>query len=83
MTKQDLTLKLTEFSNNHEKDIPPSGKQCLQFLIEELQSEQLRIFLLESVVRSFREAFVGTNYEAEVRGYAVDIWSYVETLEKK
>lgn len=83
VSKQDLLLQLTRFYNHSEQDMPSSGKQYLQFLIEELQLEEPRVFLLESVVRSFREAFVGTGYEGEVGGYAEDIWRYFEPLDNR
>ncbi|MHA6258877.1 TetR/AcrR family transcriptional regulator [Sporosarcina sp. CAU 1771] len=83
VTKQDLIVQLSGFYNALEKDASLSGKECLQFLIEELHSEKPRTFLLESVVLSFREAFVETDYEVEAKGYVVDILGYVEMYKKK
>ena len=58
-TKEQLLERLTGFSELLGDDTLPAGKQYVQFLLDELRSESPRVFVLESVVRSFREAFKG------------------------
>ena len=58
-TKEQLLDRLTGFSKMLGDDTLPAGKQYVQFLLDELRAESPRVFVLESVVRSFREAFKG------------------------
>ncbi|MBO1910318.1 hypothetical protein J4G37_36735, partial [Microvirga sp. 3-52] len=65
-----------------EKKIPvdQDAKQYIEFIIDEIASEQPRISLLETITRSFRQAFIKTPYELETRELVASIWGYLETL---
>jgi len=80
-TKEQLLKHLTRFSELLGDDALPAGKQYVQFLLEELRSEYPRVFVLESIVRSFREAFKGFPHEPEAHELAYKVWRYVDTLE--
>ena len=74
-----LIRKLKQFNNKisfEEQD----AKQYIEFIIDEIASEQPRILLLETVTRSFRQSFIKTPYELETRELAASIWGYLETL---
>lgn len=81
-SKEQLLSKLTCFSNTIEDEDNYTRKQYIHFLIDEITSEHPRTFLLESVTRSFREAFVGTRSEQEAGELASSIWKYVDQLKK-
>jgi hypothetical protein len=66
-----------------DKKIQPvdqDAKQYVEFIIEEIKSEHPRIFLLETITRSFRQAFIKTPYELETRELAASVWGYLESL---
>ena len=74
-----LIHKLKQFNKKiqlEDQDV----KQYMEFIIDEIASEQPRILLLETVTRSFRQAFIKTPYELETRELAASIWGYLETL---
>ncbi|KAA0955765.1 TetR/AcrR family transcriptional regulator [Sporosarcina sp. ANT_H38] len=80
-TKEQLFKQLTGFSELLEDDTFRAAKQYVQFLLEELRSECPRVFVLESIVRSFREAFKGLPHETEAHELAYKVWRFVDTLE--
>lgn len=80
-TKEQLLEHLAGFSDLLGDEILPAGKQYVQFLLEELRSEYPRVFVLESIVRSFREAFKGLTHEPEAHELAYKVWRYRDTLE--
>ena len=79
-TKEQLLERLTGFLELLGDDAPPAGKQYVQFLVDELRSECPRVFVLESVTRSFRESFVGFSHEPEAHELAYKVWSYTDSL---
>jgi len=82
ITRKELTEQLTKFSKGLDVN-NPSGKQHIQFLIGELQEVHPRIFLIETISRSFIEAFTGTSDEAEAVEITAKLWKYIDGLEKK
>lgn len=81
-TKQQLVLQLTEFHDRLEGEMKPANEQYILFLIDEIKSEQPRIFLLETVIRAFRSAYIDTSLEEKAHGLAARVWKYAETLKK-
>jgi len=82
VTKEKLLPRLIEFHDKLKTEIKSANKQYTQFLIDEIKSEHPRVFLLETVARSFREAFIKTPQEQEAQELTACIWKYVETLNK-
>ncbi|NYF23361.1 TetR/AcrR family transcriptional regulator [Sporosarcina sp. JAI121] len=78
-TKAQLLERLTGFLELLGEETRPAAKQYVQFLLDELRTECPRVFVLESVVRSFREAFVGLSHEPEAHELAYKVWSYVDS----
>lgn len=74
-----LIHKLKEF-NKKIQLVDQDLNQYIEFIIDEIAIEQPRILLLETVTRSFRQAFIKTPYELETRELAANIWGYLETL---
>ncbi|MCZ2257426.1 TetR/AcrR family transcriptional regulator [Sporosarcina sp. G11-34] len=81
--KKQLPIKLDNFLKELDENSKSKSEQYILFLIDELQSTDPRIFLLETVVRSFRETFSGTPYERLVREIASDVWRFVGLLESE
>jgi len=79
-SKEQLLERLTGFSELLENDTIPAGKQYVQFLLDELRTESPRVFVLESVIRSFREAFKGFSHEPEAHELAYKVWRYMDTI---
>lgn len=82
-TKNQLLKQLTNFLNRFNKEEHPSGKEYLDFLLDEIIATQPRSFLLETITRSFREVFIDTPYEFEARKLASDLWVYIESFKEK
>lgn len=77
-TKMQLLLELQGFYKVLEDDVIPSGRQYVEFILNEMELENPRVFLLETVFRSFREAFIDTSHELEARELASRLWKYLE-----
>ncbi len=80
--KQSLLTQLIQFLDCSEGNSKPSGVEYAQFLVDEISSEQPRMFILESVAHTFCETFSDTKYEPEVRELVACLWRYVDTIEK-
>ena len=53
------------------------GKLYSQFLLDELSTESPRFYLLESVVRSFRQAFTGTDQQLQAVELSAATWLFI------
>lgn len=82
-TKKQLLKQVTAFQLTLDKEEHPSGKEYLDFLLDEINSAHPRSFLLETITRSFRELFIDTSYEFEARKLASEIWGYLESFKEK
>ncbi len=80
--KSTVITQLTRFLEQFKNDAKPIDVQYTQFLLDEIRSAHPRVFILESVTRSFHETFSDTHYEPEVREIVTDLWTYVDTLKK-
>lgn len=83
ISKEELLEKLSGFLALLDDDGQPVNKQYVQFLLDELRSENPRIFVLESVVQSFRKAFVGTSHAPEAHELANDVWHQMDAIRKE
>ncbi|CAM5432573.1 TetR family transcriptional regulator OS=Lysinibacillus sphaericus OX=1421 GN=LS41612_21565 PE=4 SV=1 [Lysinibacillus sphaericus] len=54
------------------------GFEYATFLLEELQQQKPKLFIIESLLTPFRKAFVGTEHAAEARDIANSLWRYVK-----
>ncbi|MCM3112722.1 TetR/AcrR family transcriptional regulator [Lederbergia lenta] len=82
-TKQQLLEMLADFYKRIENEAHPRDIQYLQFLIDELQEEQPKLFLIETIIRPLREDFSRTAHESEARELTSKLWNYVNLLEKQ
>ncbi|CAM3140032.1 TetR/AcrR family transcriptional regulator [Filibacter tadaridae] len=81
--KDRLITKLSGFLYFLEDDTKQEGYQYTQFLIDEIRSDEPRIPILESVIRSFREAFHETKHKPEALELIFNLWRYIDILKKK
>lgn len=82
-TKEQLLKQLSEFYTMVELDINANKKEFLDFLIKEINSQSPRIYVLETITRSFREAFANTPYDFKSEELALIIWKYLDILKEK
>ncbi|ARD48697.1 hypothetical protein SporoP37_11405 [Sporosarcina sp. P37] len=76
MTPEMLTDSLKTFIGEL-PDGDDAGKLYSQFLLDELSAKQPRIYLLESVVRSFRQAFEGSPSQLQAIELSAAVWLYI------
>jgi len=81
-TKKQLLTMMTDFSSTLSDEESLRSSQYIEFIIDELNAPLPRTFLLETVTRSFREAFIDTPHETESEKIAAALWKYFDTLKK-
>lgn len=80
MTQEVLIGKLREFVAGL-PDGHDVGRLYGQFLLDELASEAPRGFLLESVARSFRQAFEGNALQLQAMELSAALWMFIKKTE--
>jgi AcrR family transcriptional regulator len=79
ITKQELVAQLSGFEQRLGVN-SPDGKEYIHFLLDELRGEKPRVYLAETVIRAFTQAFTGTADEPEALEIASKAWKYIDTL---
>lgn len=80
--KQRLIEQLTGFLQHLTDETRKKEIQYTQFLLDEMKTERPRLFILETVARSFRETFNNTRHEPEAHELISYLWKYID-FEKK
>lgn len=83
LTKKQLLTQLTDIRQQSDSEGMDENQQYLSFLIEEIQAEAPRVFLLETVIHSFRESFIGTSFDHQADQIAIDLWEYLDSINNK
>ncbi len=78
ITSKQLLGKFDEFIELLSYEEYEKSKQYVEFLMTEIKSNCPRILLLESVIKSFKEAFIESSYEAEALSLITNIWKYID-----
>ncbi|HBT72866.1 MAG TPA: TetR/AcrR family transcriptional regulator, partial [Lysinibacillus sp.] len=78
VTKEMVIEQLQGFTKGLSNNETMEGLEYAQFLLEELQREKPKLFIIESLLTPFRKAFVGTEHIAEARDIANNLWRYVK-----
>ncbi|MGE7675642.1 TetR/AcrR family transcriptional regulator [Lysinibacillus sp. NPDC094403] len=78
INKEMIVEQLHGFMKELSKDETVEGLEYTEFLLEELQREKPKLFIIESLLTPFRKAFVGTGHAAEARDIANNLWRYVK-----
>ncbi|MCL1698016.1 MULTISPECIES: TetR/AcrR family transcriptional regulator [unclassified Lysinibacillus] len=76
--KATVIEQLTGFKKGLPKNETAEGLEYVEFLLEELQREKPKLFIIESLLTPFRKAFVGTEHAEEARDIANSLWRYVK-----
>ncbi|MGE7911951.1 TetR/AcrR family transcriptional regulator [Lysinibacillus xylanilyticus] len=76
--KGTVIEQLTGFKKGLFKNETAEGLEYAEFLLEELQREKPKLFIIESLLTPFRKAFVGTEHAEEARDIANSLWRYVK-----
>ncbi|KOY84175.1 TetR/AcrR family transcriptional regulator [Lysinibacillus macroides] len=78
VTREMVIEQLQGFTKGLSSTDIPEGLEYAEFLLEELQREKPKLFIVESLLTPFRKAFVGTGHVAEARDIANSLWRYVK-----
>lgn len=78
LTKQQLLADLATFKENLEPEKQVCSEEYIGFFMKELNEDSPRFHLLESIVQSFRQAFMGTPHEQAARKLVSEIWIYIK-----
>lgn len=76
--KDKLIHFIRQTESTIEDETLSKGQQYLQFLAQELDKEEPREFLIESVNRSIREVFETTPYRTQINDLVNRVWRYME-----
>ena len=79
-SKQHLVTQLSALQEQLKEDNSSGEKQYLDFLIEELQQEQPRAFLIETITHSFYKAFKESSLKTEAQEIVSKLWLYVDAV---
>ena len=84
LTKEIIIEKLTGFKNElkyESKEI--NGIEFTESVFDELKRNNLRIAVIETLLKPFRETFSSTSHEAEAIEIANMIWYYLRNVQKQ
>ncbi|KOP71464.1 transcriptional regulator [Lysinibacillus sp. FJAT-14745] len=76
--KETVIEQLSGFKKGLSKNETTEGLEYVEFLLEELQREKPKLFIIESLLTPYRKAFVGTEHAEEARDIANSLWRYVK-----
>lgn len=79
VSKENVIDQLQGFSKDLSKEETAEGLEYAMFLLDELQQETPKFFIIESLLTPFRKAFDETEHAAEARDIANHLWRYVKT----
>ncbi|BAQ09786.1 transcriptional regulator [Bacillus sp. OxB-1] len=80
--KNRLVEQLSGFLRNLTDDSRQDEIQYTRFLLDEIGAEHPRLFILETVARSFRETFNETRHEPEANELLSYFWKYLDLAKK-
>ncbi len=78
ISKDVVIEQLLGFTKGLTEEETMEGFEFATFLLEELQKQKPKLFIIESLLTPFRKAFVGTEHAAEARDIANNLWRYVK-----
>ncbi|MFJ7737302.1 TetR/AcrR family transcriptional regulator [Lysinibacillus sp. NPDC097287] len=78
VSKEVVLEQLEGFTKGLTTSEPTAGLEYATFLLEELQQEHPKLFIVESILTPFRKAFADTEHAAEARDIANSLWHYMK-----
>ena len=83
LTKEIIIEKLTGFKNELKYESTEiNGIEFTESVFDELKRSNLRIAVIETLLKPFREVFSSTSHEAEAIEIANMIWYYLKNVQK-
>lgn len=85
LPSKELKVKIQDelLALKKEPELDDSSLEYTTFLLTELQSDKPRVYLLEAVSRSFREAGNGTKLADRVNEVLYLLWKYIDSINTK
>ncbi|MGN7385720.1 TetR/AcrR family transcriptional regulator [Sporosarcina sp. SAFN-015] len=85
LSSKELKVKIQDelLALKKEPELDDSSLEYTTFLLTELQSDKPRVYLLEAVSRSFREAGNGTKLADRVNEVLYLLWKYIDSINTK
>ncbi|MEK3936045.1 TetR/AcrR family transcriptional regulator [Sporosarcina sp. FSL W7-1349] len=80
--KNRLIEQLSGFLHNLTDESRQDEIQYTSFLLDEIKAEHPRLYILETVARSFRETFNETRHEPEANELISYLWNYLDLVKK-
>ncbi|WP_391209116.1 TetR/AcrR family transcriptional regulator [Psychrobacillus sp. L4] len=80
ITKQQVIDELETFYLEHKNNLKNNEQQAIEFILEELQKEKPRTFLLERIIPSLSEAFTGSTFEKKTNSILNNLWELIDSL---
>ena len=78
VSKEVVLEQLQGFTEGFAQSETAAGFEYATFLLEELQQDQPKLFIVESLLTPFRKAFADTEHAAEARDIANSLWHYLK-----
>lgn len=80
ITKEHVIQLIQTFKETNEKELKLQEIELMNFIIDELKSNNTRKFLLETVVNSFSNTMNNTAQSLEIKEIASNIWQVIDSL---
>ncbi|MEK5146989.1 transcriptional regulator, TetR family [Psychrobacillus psychrotolerans] len=80
ITKEHVIQLIQTFKETNEKKLKLQEIELMNFIIDELKSNNTRKFLLETVVNSFSNTMNNTAQSLEIKEIASNIWQVIDSL---
>ncbi|WP_144513154.1 TetR/AcrR family transcriptional regulator [Bacillus sp. FJAT-22090] len=79
LTKEEIIERLESFYFQEKNVLPVNVIQAIEFILEELSKEKPRAFLLEKIVPTLTEAFMGSQQEQKATNIIYNLWELLDT----
>lgn len=77
VTASIIYERLSGFLQRLPNEPNPTGEQFTIVLLEEFERDELRLAIIEVLLKPFREAFTNTSHESEAREIVHLIWTFI------
>ena len=77
VSKTELIIQLEGFVEKLSNNDPENGVELANYLLLELNSSEEKVYVLQSILFSFKKAFENTVHKAEVHEISIAFWEYL------
>lgn len=79
MVKKSMLIhQLQGFLEKLTPEVPESGIEYANFMLQELQSGNENVYVLQAILPAFSQSFKDTTHEAEAHEISILIWRYLQ-----